>query len=363
MAFLIIILFIVLFLAVYPLIRDALRKRYQPELEFSLALELIIAGKKEAALEKLKGIVKRNSEFVDAYFYLSTLYLEKGDFNTALAIGERLALRRNLTKEKEKKILKHLAHLYIQGKRTMKAISILEELAKIESDPESLSSLFALYLKEENFTAAEELLPKIAKMGKDKLPFFYAELGKNLLKKDEKKGLAYLEKGKNLENPLPSLFYLAQHYAETNKPENAIAIYHQIIEKNPNYFRKIKEKVEEIYYSLGHFEKLEEIYGKWLRAYPQVMDFFLALSEIYLKKEMPEAAIKTLEQYRGEERPYLLHLLLAHLFARRLDKAQEILENLIKKEEESQKERNCSSCGTKLQTSSLFCPNCLLWCD
>lgn len=361
MVLLYLIFLIILFLAIYPLIRDTLRKRYQPEFDFSLALELIIAGKKESALEKLKGIVKRNSEFIDAYLYLSQLYLEKGDFNTAMAISERLALRRNLTKDKEKKILKHLAQLYIKAKRNLKAISFLEELTKIASDPETLSALFALYLKEENLPAAESLLEELAKVNKDKIPFFYAELGRVFLRKDPKKGLAYLEKGKNSENPLPSLFYLANYYATTNEPEKALAHYEKIIEKNPSYFKRIKEKMEEIYYSLGRFEELENIYNRWIKSYPDVLDFYLALSEIYLKKEMAEEAIRVLEKYKGSERNYLLNLLFAYFSAQRLDKVQKILEDLIKREEDYQKKQVCNSCQTELENESLICPNCLTW--
>jgi len=363
MALIYIILIIILFLAIYPLIRDAWRKRYQPEMDFSLALELILSGKKEAALEKLKGIVKRNSDFLDAYLYLSQLYLEKGDFNTALAISERLALRRNLTREKEKKILKHLAHLYIKGKRYLKAISILEELVKIEPEPEALSFLFALYLKEENFSQATSLLEKIAKVSKEKLPLFYAALGKSLLKKDPKEGIAYLEKGKNSQNPLPSLFYLANYYAANNEAEKALSLYHEIIEKNPNEFKRIREKMEEIYYSLGRFGELEAVYERLTKSHPDVLEFFLALAEIYQKKEMPEEAIRVLMRYRGKGKIFLYHLLHNNLLAKRLEESKRIIEDLIQKEEENAKSRNCPTCQAKLSEETLFCLECLSWIE
>ncbi len=358
MALIYILLLIVLFLALYPLIRDALKRRGYPELEFSQSLELILAGKKEEALEKLKGIVKRNSEFIDAYLYLSRLYLEKGDFNTAMAIGERLALRRNLTKDKEKKILGHLAQLFIRGKRYLKAVSVLEELVKMDGDKEAFATLFALYLREENFTAAEGLLSRLEKMARERLPLFYAELGKRLLKKDTKKGLSYLEKGERSENPLPALFYLAEHYAEVDK-KLAIATYSKIIEKEPNSFSLFREKMEEIYYALGRFGELEEVYERYIRLYPMVLDFFLALAEIYLKQEMPEEALKVLERYKGEERSHLLNLAFSYLLNGKLDKAKEILEKLIS--EEAKRESPCPTCGENLEKSSLFCPNCLSW--
>ncbi len=361
MALLIIIFLIITFLAIYPLIRDAIRKRYQPELDFSLALELIIAGKKEAALEKLKGIVRRNSEFIDAYLYLSDLYLEKGDFHTAMAIGERLAFRRNLTREKERKILKHLARLYVKGKRYLKAISILEELIKIEKDPEALSTLFALYLKEENLPAAEKIWEDLVKTNKRKIPLFYAELGKAFLKKEEKKGLAYLEKGKNSENPIPSLLYLAEYYASINEPEKSLAHYEKVIEKEPSSFKRIKDKMEELYYSLGRYEELEDIYRRWIRSHPEILDFFLALSQIYIKKELPEEAIKVLEQYKGREKNYLLHLLAAYLSAGKLEKSRMVLEDLIKRDEVREKTGTCSYCQTELEVLALICPNCLSW--
>ncbi len=359
MPLLIILILIVLFLAVYPLIRDALKRRRPPELDFSNALELIIEGKKELAIERLKEIVRRNSEFIDAYLYLSRLYLEKGDFNTAMAIGERLALRRNLPQEKEKKILRHLARLYIQEKRHLKAISILEELIKMDGDAESLATLFALYLREENFSAAEELLGKLAKVAKDKLPLFYAELGNGLLKKDTKKGIAYLEKGEKSELPIPSLLYLAEHYSQTGEKGKAIQTFSTIIEKDSRYFPLLKEKMEGLYYSVGRYNELETIYERYLKSHPETLEFFLALSEIYLKKETPEAAIKVLERYKGDEDLYLLNLLKAYLMANRWESAHRILIRLMEKKEK--REFFCPACGKSLATYSLFCPNCFSW--
>ncbi len=359
MAVIYILILIVLFLAIYPLIRDALKRRHYPEFEFSHALELIIAGKREEAIEKLKGIVRRNSEFIDAYLYLSHLYLEKGNFDTALAIGERLALRRNLPKEKEKKILQHLARLYIQGKRSLKAIAILEELVKMDSDRDTASRLFALYLKEENLPAAEELLRRLAKEAKELLPLFYAEFGKGLLKKDPNKGLSYLEKGEKSESPIPALFYLGEYYCAINEKEKAISTFNKIIEKDSSYFPLLRDKMEEIYYSLGRFDELEEVYERYTKTYPKVFEFFLALAEIYLKKETPGEAIKILERYKGEEIPFLLNLARAYLRAGELIKAEGILEKLIA--QERTRKTPCPVCGKELEAISLFCPNCLSW--
>jgi len=110
---LIIILLLVALIAIYPFIRDYVKRQKIPVASYTEALGLILDGKNAEAIEKLKETVNKDSNNIDAYLRLAELYTIKGDTERAAKIFERLTVRRNMSSKDEKKVYQNLADYYL----------------------------------------------------------------------------------------------------------------------------------------------------------------------------------------------------------------------------------------------------------
>ncbi|MFB0509925.1 MAG: tetratricopeptide repeat protein, partial [bacterium] len=169
MIFLVIILILILAIAIYPVVRDAIRRRRVILPAYTEGLALLLEGNKDGAIEKFKQAVQRDSNNIDAYLRLGDLYFEKGDIERAIQIHQGLTLRQTLDKKQEKKIYQSLGHSYLRLARFAKAISIFEELIEIDSkNLSNYETLLMLYEKTERWEEASALLKKLARMQRDK---------------------------------------------------------------------------------------------------------------------------------------------------------------------------------------------------
>jgi lipopolysaccharide biosynthesis regulator YciM len=363
MNILIIFIIFLLVVAIYSVIINLIKKPGPFPTLFTESLVSYLAGKKEEGIKKMEELVKINSEFIDGYLYLIDWYQEKGETEKAKKIVELLSFRRNLPKEKEIMIFKKLSTFLTKEGRYFRAISLLEEVLKSGvKDKEAAVLLFTLYLKTENYPLAKELLDKYGKnfFNNNELATYYAELGNQLLPKDNKEGKEYLEKSlKYDEKNLYGLLYLGNYYENQNDYEKAIDYWLELLKNYPDKLYLLKEKLANAFFSLGRYEELVKIYKNFGER-TKKEDYYFEILEFYEKMENVKEAIGILESAKNFNPHIYLLLAKAYITLNDLEKANKNLETYLKifKKE---KKFICPHCGKELTKIMAVCLDCFQW--
>ncbi|MDH5185751.1 MAG: tetratricopeptide repeat protein [candidate division WOR-3 bacterium] len=368
MIFLVIILILILAIAIYPVVRDAIRRRRVILPAYTEGLALLLEGNKDGAIEKFKQAVQRDSNNIDAYLRLGDLYFEKGDIERAIQIHQGLTLRQTLDKKQEKKIYQSLGHSYLRLARFAKAISIFEELIEIDSkNLSNYETLLMLYEKTERWEEASALLKKLARMQRDKtrISCYYAQLGRAISAKDPEQGMEYYRHALRLDrNCVPALLYQGDYFYARGETEAAIEDWKAILENSPKYNFLVRDRIETAYYDLGKYEEVIDVYKKLTDKIPDDLTLYTALARIYEKKEDTKSAIALLTKIpMSDQKEVLPQLSLALLQLKdgSSQKAEQTLDSLIEQLRTESYHFKCVNCGYESKELVWQCPECGTW--
>uniref|UniRef100_A0A7C6ECV8 Tetratricopeptide repeat protein n=1 Tax=candidate division WOR-3 bacterium TaxID=2052148 RepID=A0A7C6ECV8_UNCW3 len=368
MIILVLILIALIFLALYPVLRDAYRRKVTTLPAYTEGLVFLLEGKKEQALVKFKQAVAVDSNNIDAYLRLAKLFWEKGETERALSILEALTLRRTLDKNQEKKIFQTLGQFYLLTERFAKALPIFEELIQLdETDLTNTEILFSLRMKTERYDQAESLLKRLAKLQKDKkrLSYYYAELGRQVSQKDKTKAFDYYKQAlKVYPSSVPALLYQGDYYYQEGELNRAIENWRQILVNEPKSHPLVRSRIETAYYDLGKYEEVIEVYQELLGKIPDDVTLYVALAQIYEKKEEPKQAIAVLARAPAKgDGAFFAQLMLCalHLKEGAIKKAEWVLNQLTERFKTNKDKFACENCGLVIQQFAWQCPRCLVW--
>ena len=368
MIVLIIILIIILLIALYPIVRDAVRRRQTVMPAYTEGLTLLLEGKKDAAIEKFKQAVIADTNNIDAYLRLGGLYWEKGEIERAIQIHESLTLRRTLDKSQEKSIFQTLGQDYLKSERWAKALLIFEELVRIDDkDLTNFEILLSLYQKTEHWEESDELLKKLVKLQKDKkqVSYYYAELGKALSIKNPAKANEYYKTALRYDrNCVPALLYQGNYFYAQGEINQAIENWKIILENNPKYHFLVRNQIETAYYDLGRYEEMVEVYDKLINKNPADPTLYTALARIYEKKEDIKSAIAVLARApvtKSDAFLAQLNLIALHLKDGAVKKGEWVLNQLIEQLQADIQSFRCEHCGYESKYFEWQCPKCQTW--
>lgn len=368
MIILVIILIVILFIAVYPSLRELIRRRRIILPAYTEGLALLLEGNQTGAIDKFKQAVQRDSNNINAYLRLSELYLAKGEIERTIQILEALALRRTLDKNQENNIFHSLGQVYLKTERWAKALTIFEELTKIDDkDLKNFEILLSLYERTERWEKCDELLKKLGKIQKDKkyLSYYYAELGKVISNKDSERALGYYKTALRYDrNSVPTLIYLGDYYYAQEDINQAIENWRNVLDNNPQYYYLVRNRIETAYYDLGKYEEMIEVYEKLINKIPKDPMLYTALAQIYEKKEDVKSAIAILARAStSDSQGFLAQLNLINLQIKdgAIKKAEWILSQLIEHFQNESQNYRCEICGIESKQLQWQCPKCWSW--
>jgi len=306
MTWLIFIILALLVVALYPVVRDFLRKRRSAVPAYVEGLRAALDGRPADAIARFKEAAGDDSDNVDAYIRLGDLFMQRGETERALKIHENLALRRNLDKSDEKKVLLALVRDYRKTDRKVKAISILEELVHMDkADAESAEHLAELYIETGAWDKCEVQLKELARSHahRARAARLYTEYGRAYPKDNPGAALAAFQTALKLEpGSIQARLYLGDHQLSQGNPDAAIRTWNEILDLAPDKSALVRERLERAYFDVGRFEDITALYEKLLRKVPDDAGLVVALADIYRKKEDLPAAIGLLERFAGRQR-------------------------------------------------------------
>lgn len=361
---LIFVIIALLVVALYPIVRDFIRQRRITTPAYVEGLQLLLEGKLKEAAVKFKTAVEDDTGNVDAYIRLGNIFFAEGDVERALRIHESLALRRNLKPEEERKVYQALVQDYLKTNRPVKAIPLLEELIRLDrNDIPSQETLLDLLIANGSWDKGEELLKEMGHKHPERISRLYAIFGYAYGKINPQKGSHWLEEAVRLKpNSSVALVLLGDLFLSQGEGDNAIKIWHRLLETAPEKNYLVRERLERAYYELGRYEEVVQIYRRLLQKVPQDSGLAIALAKIYAKKEDWEEAITLLTSFAKGGEPVVLLTLASFLLKKgETAQVQVLLDKVIAKLVE--KSRTCPKCGKPLPETEIRCPECRTWLD
>ncbi len=366
MIILILLLLIVVALIVGVIVQQFLTRKKTAVSPYTEGLALLLDGRKDEAIPKLRQTVLADTENVDAYLRLAELYFEKGELDRALQIQRALMARRGLHRDQEQKIYTSLGRSYLKTGQTERAILIYEELIKL--DKKNLGcyeTLLELYCKTERWEECAALLKQLSKLQKDRhrLALYFSEAGRHLLKKSTGDGIDHLRRALKIDSKCTAaLFSLGYFYYQQTDFNHSIEYWRQLLENTPHYSFLVLEYLQRAYLDAGRFSQIIPVYEKLLKKQPNEPALYLALAQIYDKKGETSKAIdlvrKATEVKSGALLP-ALELVTLQLRTGEIDKSIKDLEGIT--ERLDPKRFQCMVCRFQSPEFLWHCPNCHSW--
>ncbi|MEO0086334.1 MAG: tetratricopeptide repeat protein [candidate division WOR-3 bacterium] len=365
---LIIILLALLVVALYPVIRDMIRRRRASVPSYVEGLQLLLDNRPREAEQRLREAIEADTSNVDAYVRLGDLLIERGDIERGIRLHENLALRRNMTPQDERRVFRALVRDYLRTDRKARAIATLEELVRSDSaDFDSHARLLELYVETGAWDKCPEMLKPLAKsdMSRAHAAALYAEFGRAYAQVNPKGAEQWLNEALKLDrNSLAARVYLGDALMARGEVEAAIKTWTELLDRAPEKNALVRARLERAYYESGRYDEIVQLYERLLRRVPDDAGLALSLALIYDKKEDPTGAARLLQRLsRGPAAIPEIRAALAALLLHAGDTsgARHVLDELLSRPGLSAPV--CRLCARPLGESVLKCPHCKAWQD
>ncbi len=347
-------------------------RKIDASLEYTTALNYLITGDKEAALERLRLAVKQDTHNIDAYLKIGDILREKGFYDRAIKIHRGLLIRQHLKFSQRVDILKSLIEDYKGAKRFDRALVFADQLVTLTRN-EKWAEELRLKIQEAagDWEHAFETRKAIFK-GKDEknkriLSLYKVEAGLKLVGegKEHDARLKFREAIK-LDNTCPPAYlYLSDSYVRENRHNDALTELKRFISQVPDKAHLAFQRIRDVLFHIGSYGELESIFRKLLDKNPTNEKARFALADIYERKGELQRAIELCHDYLEKNPNSLLAKRYLVKFLPRIGKNDEALkyaEDLVDELfEQREKSYTCNNCGYVSDTPRWHCPQCQEW--
>ncbi|MEO0081630.1 MAG: tetratricopeptide repeat protein [candidate division WOR-3 bacterium] len=362
MAVLVVVVIILVVVALYPVVRDLVRRRPGAAPAYVEGLQYMLDNRLAEAFVRFKEAVAADPSNVDAYVRLGDVLIKMGETERGVKVHENLALRRNLAPADETRVLRALTRDYLATDRKLKAVSSLEELIRLDPhDMRATEELFRLYLATASWDKCEKLVRSIGHKPPDRTwaALLFAELGRARAAADPKLAHELLATALRLDrNSIAARLYSGDLEMSEHNTEAAIRNWMELLELAPDRNVLVRERLETAFYESGRYDEIIQVYERLLRKVPDDEGLTIALAEIYRKREDLVKAIRLLERFGKPGTRTVADIALATLLFRQgqSERAMQVLEAVNARLRT--KLQQCSGCGADLSKPGLGCEKC-----
>ena len=339
--------------------------------QYQESLTLLLEGRREEALTKLKKAVRESPDNVDAWLTLGNLLRERGDVEKAMQIHRNLLVKKRLPKALVDRMKKALVFDYMRVEQYHRAIPVLKEL--IESSRKDVSNyrlLLSVYERLKDWEKAITVYDKIFKLSghsdRTDLAFYYSFVAAQQLSQSQE-----TEAEKNLKKALklngdcvPALIYQGDIDYAHRKIKDAKAKWLRIVERFPHLAHLVFHRLEKLYFEQGSFSEILSLYENLRTKSVKDKRVLSALVRLYEKMGRRSDAIDTLKEILVidpadiEARAWLIQL------SAEMDDRDEIVEQAKELCSMYPSELcECTHCGHRSREFFFRCPECEEWKD
>lgn len=334
-------------------------------------INYILSNEPDKAIEAFSRAVQINSDTIETYLALGNLFRNKGELSRAIRIHQSIIVRPNIDREMKQQALFDLGLDYKKAGFVERAINSFEEVIALA--PKALDAythLLDLYEDIKDWEKAFQVQTKISKLRRSTdnnvLAHHQAEMGKALVDK----GLASqakkaFKKSVSLDaRCIDAYLHLGDLYYGEESYSKAIATWKKVMEVAPSFTYLAYPRLEEAYFKLNEFSKIEEILRENSKKNYNDIHTHFALAEHLYKKSHVEEAISELK--------IVLDLHPSNLKARQTlgrymleqgkeGDAVEIYQAIFDDFPVPEKNFQCHHCGYESKNLSWRCPKCRNW--
>ncbi len=294
-------------LILFFIFRPSRTKRTTDSL-YGEGLRLLLEGDTQEAAKKLRAVVRRDTDYVDAYLKLGDIFRQNGQLKQALKVHQGLTVRRNLYPAQKIDIYHSLVKDYQAAGDYKRALETVDKLLDIDKkNLKGLRAKLAIYRRMRRYEDAGEIMKTIQKTTGEEDPASLALYRVN-------EGLKLQEQGNGHEARIryrralkidprccAALFYLGESYDKEGRREDAVEQWKKFGRTCPDLLHLVNGKLEQQLFELGNFQVIEQYYKSLLTKQPDNIEAAAGLASFYEKKGETGAAIETLESAMEKE--------------------------------------------------------------
>lgn len=362
----------IIVITVFYIILKAPKQKRDATVEYTKALNYLITGEKNKALEKLRETVRLDTSNIDAYVKIGDILREQGSADRAIKIHRGLTIRRELTSGQKITILESLIKDYQAAEKYDRAIQAGQKLLEITNhDTWAQEIMLRLHEGAGDWEKAFVTVKKIqkAKGQKDNqlLALFKVESGLKIIEEGkERDGRIKFREAIKLDKKCPPAYlYLSDSYIRENRYKDALTELERFSTQVPQLSYLGFARIKEILFHEGIFGEVENIFESLLQKNPGVESIRFQLADIYERKgELEQAIDLCLEALEQNPDSQQAKRYLAKFLAQKgeteeaLQYALDLAENLMDKKNE---QFTCKKCFFASDEPRWRCPNCHEW--
>ena len=357
---------ILLFLWVWSGKRKRLKKSLSSP--YTEALSALINGDKIKAMNKLREVVRDDTDNLDAYLKLGDIYREYGKNIQALRVHQSLTVRTGLTNYQNISIWKSLLQDHRLLREWDKAIKYSEKITELDrNNMWARKELLEIYKEKGDWDGAVEAAKSIQKQEKKKdvetLALYQIQQGLEYRKKGEERDarIRFKKALKTSNKCAAAHYFIGVSYLSEGRKKDAVESWRKFVKTDPKHAYLVFDELEEVLYDLGNFDQSERIYQEILDLDSGNVSALVALSDLNERKGNREESIRMLRKAIEKDssslraKAYLIQMLLGP------DVSDEIKENLQSLIQSTRRPRkfDCRSCGYHSDKPLWVCPDCL----
>lgn len=353
--------------------KGASHKSSSPPEDYTAFLEgihYILANERDQAIEAFTRAVQINSETIETYVALGSLFRAKGEIDRAIRIRQSILIRQNVDQATKLQALFDLAMDYKHGGFLQRAASTFEEV--IRRAPKRLDAyleLEALYEATREWQRAYELQKEICKLSQTDKQNVLAHLRTEQAKSEMQSGnldnaKGHLKKALSMDSHcVDAHLHLGEVYWLKNRKKKALGIWKELVRNNSQWAHLVLTRLEEKDGKPADEARivnfLENIAQENLDAAAR-----LALSRCFIQRDLKEQSLAALrlalemEPDLGEARRMLGEILLED------DKGEDAVNEyreLLGHLGPARKRYRCQKCGWETDKIQWKCPACHNW--
>lgn len=347
------------------------KRKPEPYSSYIQALHLYMEKRLDEAIVQLKATVKQDTNNIMAYIHLGNIYREKGDGQRAAKIHRNLLVRGDLKESEIDTVLQQLMIDYQTTGEFNKAAHIAERLVqRKKNDIEVKRCLLSLYEKKGDWDKAFFYRQSINKWTKKKdthILALYKVMAANQLAKNGKEHEARIrfhEAIKIDKRCTPAYLYWGDSYKREGRIEDALKIWQDFVNKQPENAHFAISRLQNILYELGRFGEIEKIYQNIIKKKPKDPAIQIQLIEIYRKQGKLALALTLCEDVIDKHPDcipcYYAKIVLLQQNGKTNDALQTAI-HLLESEINHSKEYSCDACGHQSIEPLWHCPACHSW--
>jgi lipopolysaccharide assembly protein B len=330
-------------------------------------LNALLNHDQTAALEYLRKAVRNDSDNIDAYLKLGTLYRTMNDPNRAYTIHSELTVRSRLRKTQRIAIFRELAEDQLAMGARAEALDYANSILRLDRRNLWVRQFQLRVYEDEGdwdhaYRLLKELFVKYDVPRDSRLACYRIEQGRTAYENDRyDEALDFLEKALK-ESPDFVMPYILKGDTLLMKgmEAEAVAAWRQALLKSPANAALIYDRLEKVHFNQGRFDEMEAIYSNLLEKQPAHQETLLRLAEYHFKKGMREEAVRLADTV-AEQHPDSIVAQVARLRYGEPSGIDAHITQLWTTLRAPQPYR-CSHCGTESVDMVWRCETCHHWC-